>query len=79
MPTVEECTCCQEIAEVTNQLDEQHPSFSGVCTDIWVLRAAYLAYRQQYGDSNDTQQQYVFMIIFYSCEFSDMVKKTYNR
>ncbi|KAK2140532.1 hypothetical protein LSH36_1323g00023 [Paralvinella palmiformis] len=57
MPTVEECTCCQEIAEVTNQLDEQHPSFSGVCTDIWVLRAAYLAYRQQYGDSNDTQQQ----------------------
>jgi len=66
--TVEEC--CREI--VTNQFDEQHPSFNSVYTDIWVLRAAYLTHRQQYGDSNDTQQQYVFMIILYLSEFSDV-------
>ena len=58
-----ECVCCREIVEVRAKRDEgnsteiacitQHPGFSTVCLDVWVLQTAYYQYRQDYGTGSD--------------------------
>ena len=58
MPTLKECLCCQEIAQVVNKMSmntvamqciTEHPGFTTVCLDVWVLQTAYFQYQQQYG------------------------------
>lgn len=58
MPTAIECVCCCEIQEVEDKKNEvtppvkcitNHPGFSNVCLDIWVLQTAYYLYCQHYG------------------------------
>ena len=68
MDRVEECVCCKEIDCVKNKLYEavtvgelveppscitQHPGFSAVCLNRWVLQTAWLQYKQQYKSSYD--------------------------
>ncbi|XP_046555100.1 uncharacterized protein LOC124264401 [Haliotis rubra] len=60
-PTAEECSCCQENPTIVAKIEEvereglppvncitQHPGFTGVCCNRWVLQTAYFQYRQQY-------------------------------
>ena len=65
MPTVVECVCCREIDQMndllqgfgsTAQCITEHEGFDPVCLNVWVLHAAYFAYRQKYG-CRDTQEQ----------------------
>ena len=64
MDRVEECSCCQEIQQVAYKNQEvievtkpvrlftcitDNPGFHSVCLDRWVLQAAWLGYKQQYG------------------------------
>ena len=57
MPKEEECLCCTEVARVQDVMDEDpacqcitlHPGFQPACLNIYVLRIAYLQYRQYYG------------------------------
>lgn len=59
MGTGRECLCCNEIAtiaEIMSELEEaslqcitEHPGFTTVCLDIWVLQTAYYQYHQHYG------------------------------
>ncbi|KAK3092992.1 hypothetical protein FSP39_009758, partial [Pinctada imbricata] len=71
MPSTKENLCCREIQKVVDEIEEEkritsssdiqcitlHPGFSSVCLDRHVLKAAYHAYRQDYGsnmpDSNE--------------------------
>ena len=70
MPTVRESVCCKEISQVVQKMDEfeqdidcvtDHPGFSSVCLDRWVLETAYMQYRQHYGQGRQdaTQNQWV--------------------
>ena len=52
MPSLKECLCCQEIAEVVNKMSmntvamqciTEHPGFTTVCLDVWVLQTAYFS------------------------------------
>ena len=63
MPTSRECLCCHEITLVANKIAlagtkhvlqciTEHPGFSTVCLDVWVLQTAYFQYQQQYGVQN---------------------------
>ncbi len=66
MLTVAESICCREIEQVkcTMELEglgtciTDHPGFRSVCLDIWTLRIAYLAYKQQYGDLQEDENRY---------------------
>ncbi len=59
MPTQDECLCCREIEKIVDKVDDlgdsnvvcitDHPGFSSVCLNPWVLQAAYYQYRQQHG------------------------------
>ena len=64
MDREEECVCCHEIEQVANKNEEvmeyikptlpygcitNNPGFHTVCLDRWVLQAAWLQYKQQYG------------------------------
>lgn len=59
MTTARECQCCKEIPEVAERIntveDEniqcicEHPGFSTVCLDCYVLETAFYEYRQKYG------------------------------
>lgn len=61
MQSQRECLCCREIQTILNKLSNtgdtssqvrcitEHPGFSSVCLNIWVLQAAYSQYRQHYG------------------------------
>ena len=66
MTRVVECLCCSEIdcvlaknneAVEAEGLDEspvcitQHPGFSAVCLNRWVLQMAWFQYKQQYADA----------------------------
>lgn len=65
MDTINECVCCQEITATQNMClnheDEgtasehncitQHPGFSAVCLNKWVLQTAWYQYRQQYNNA----------------------------
>ena len=61
MPTARECVCCCEIDQVNEKKQEtwsgsevacivDHESFESVCLNVWVLQAAYFAYRYHYGE-----------------------------
>ncbi|XP_056014380.1 P2X purinoceptor 7-like [Ostrea edulis] len=59
MPTQRESICCCEIDRVNSKKDSsdrklscitQHPGFSLVCLDVYVLETAYYQYRSQYGE-----------------------------
>ena len=62
MPTHDECVCCTEINKIIEKVDDlsdsnvvcitDHPGFSSVCLNPWVLQAAYYQYRQEHGTSN---------------------------
>ena len=65
MPTLKECLCCQEIAQVVNKMRmttvamqciTDHPGFTTVCLDVWVLQTAYFQYQQQYGIQHGQNQ-----------------------
>lgn len=66
MPTVQECVCCDEIEQVKKERGDEypciigHPGFETVCLDKYVLKTAYLAYRQEYGhyQDNDNHARY---------------------
>ena len=64
MQSQRECLCCREIQVILNKLSDtddtstsgsqlrcitEHPGFSSVCLNIWVLQAVYSQYRQHYG------------------------------
>lgn len=66
MDREEECLCCHEVEQTVNKNDEvfervqpaeryqcitDNPGFRTVCLDIWVLQAAWLQYKQQYGNT----------------------------
>ena len=66
MDRKEECVCCHEIEQVANKNEEvmeyikptlpydcitDNPGFHTVCLDRWVLQAAWLQYKQQYGST----------------------------
>ena len=72
MPKVEENICCLEISKIVGEIEDkikiigsskiesQHdPGFSSVCLEVdrHVLKAAYHAYRQDYGTNmpNNTE------------------------
>ena len=70
MPTAHESVCCAEISQVWQKVEDQrpeiqmsciteHPGFQSNCLDVWVLEAAYYAFRQQYGADNHTAHEYV--------------------
>ncbi|ESO99415.1 hypothetical protein LOTGIDRAFT_113556, partial [Lottia gigantea] len=71
MLTVEECICCMEIDVVAHKCEEdgfncilQHPpGFEPVCLNSFDLETAYLQYRQQYGDTEETGSGYVNMYV----------------
>ncbi|KAL5013486.1 hypothetical protein ScPMuIL_007756 [Solemya velum] len=54
MPTTTECIWCAEIVKIQHVKGEfpdlncitQHPGFTSVCLDVYVLRTAYQAFRQ---------------------------------
>lgn len=58
METVVESICCREIEAVSQTMEIEgvhsciidHTGFRSVCLDEWVLRIAYYAYRQQFGE-----------------------------
>ena len=61
MPTARECVCCCEIEKIVEKREESlsgrhvecitdHEGFESVCLNMWVLQAAYYAYRYHYGD-----------------------------
>ena len=61
MPTARECVCCCEIDQVNEKKQEtwsgsevacivDHEGFESVCLNVWVLQAAYFAYRYHYGE-----------------------------
>ena len=63
MSTSLECVCCREIQQVLDKLGEieapalcitEHPGFSTVCLDMWVLQTAFYQYRQHYGPYSAT-------------------------
>lgn len=66
MPTALECICCCEIQPIVNKKNDlphghlpiqciiEHPGFTNVCLDMWVLQTAYYGYRQHYGSSART-------------------------
>nr|XP_022289218.1 uncharacterized protein LOC111101162 [Crassostrea virginica]XP_022311416.1 uncharacterized protein LOC111116718 [Crassostrea virginica]XP_022323186.1 uncharacterized protein LOC111124538 [Crassostrea virginica]XP_022323187.1 uncharacterized protein LOC111124538 [Crassostrea virginica]XP_022329137.1 uncharacterized protein LOC111128038 [Crassostrea virginica] len=70
MPTARECICCQESDRVNSKRESfnpdtpcitQHPGFSSVCLDVYVLETAYYQYRSQYGElraSNEERNRY---------------------
>ena len=62
----EECVCCHEIEQVATKNQEvmeytkptlsydcitDNPGFHTVCLDRWVLQAAWLDFKQQYGST----------------------------
>ena len=58
MSTVLECVCCREHDKITQKMEQdgvsdlcitQHPGFSAVCLNVWVLQAAYFQYHQEHG------------------------------
>ena len=61
MDTSGECVCCKEIAMVAGKIDAlddpslvcitDHPGFSPVCLNVWILQASYFQYRQEHGMS----------------------------
>lgn len=66
MTRVVECLCCSEIDCVLAKNNEavevegldgppvcitQHPGFSAVCLNRWVLQTAWFQYKQQYADA----------------------------
>ena len=75
MPTLTECVCCQSIDKVKlkcQELEEvelppvqcivQHPGFSSVCLDVWVLQTVYNEYRQAHGDLHKPLHEYVIYL-----------------
>ena len=58
MLLVPESVCCHEIVQIWQKIEEQmevqmsciteHPGFKSTCLDVWVLKTAYYAYRQQH-------------------------------
>ena len=77
MPSQRECICCREVVPVLNKLSEakdedlkcitDHPDFSAVCLNVWVLQAAYSQYRQQYGNYNATINESVNNYLPFLC------------
>ena len=67
MATNAECVCCQEIPQVSIELENtaretrdpiaacitEHPGFREVCLNHWVLEIAWLTYRSQYNEPYD--------------------------
>ena len=61
MPEAKECLCCAEIPRVANVTMEvpeidcitEHPGFSPICLNEYVLRVAYYQYKQRYGHRNE--------------------------
>ena len=66
MDRKEECVCCHDIEQVANKNQEvmeytkptlpcdcitDTPGFHTVCFDRWVLQAAWLDFKQQYGST----------------------------
>ncbi|XP_033646581.1 uncharacterized protein LOC117305813 [Asterias rubens] len=68
MPTVKESICCKEVERVVAKMDEfvldvdcitEHPGFSAVCLNLWVLETALWEYNQAYNppEQEVTQNQ----------------------
>lgn len=66
MPTARECICCQESDRVNSKRESfnpdtpcitQHPGFSSVCLDVYVLETAYYQYRSQYGELRASNEE----------------------
>ena len=66
MDREEQCVCCREIEQAANKNQEvmeypeptlpydcitDNPGFHAVCLDRWVLQAAWLDFKQQYGST----------------------------
>ena len=59
MSTRDECLCYREIIRVVGKVDDlcdpyilcitDHPGFSPVCLNPWVLQASHYQYRQEHG------------------------------
>ena len=63
MPSARESICCREIAVIEDKISElqvldssseatcitEHPGFSGVCLDVWVLQMAAHQIRHTHG------------------------------
>uniref|UniRef100_A0A1X7T1Y1 P2X purinoreceptor 7 intracellular domain-containing protein n=1 Tax=Amphimedon queenslandica TaxID=400682 RepID=A0A1X7T1Y1_AMPQE len=67
MPSRRECLCCRDIQAIMSKINEvndtqvkcitEHPGFSAVCLNVWVLQTAYAQYRQQYGNYNASMHE----------------------
>ncbi|XP_061195130.1 uncharacterized protein LOC133203348 [Saccostrea echinata] len=66
MPTPRESVCCCEIDRVNSKKDSfdkklscitEHPGFSSVCLDVYVLETAYYQYRAQYGELQTSSEE----------------------
>ena len=40
----------------------EHPGFRSNCLDVWVLKTAYYAFRQQHGADNRTGHEFVYFV-----------------
>ena len=56
-----ECVCCREYQQILEKLTDdgvadscitQHPGFSAVCLNMWVLQVAGFHVRQEHGTSH---------------------------
>ena len=69
MPNARESVCCLEISEVEDKMSElqtldpsseatcitEHPGFSGVCLDMWVLQTTAHQIRHTHGQGTIAQ------------------------
>ena len=73
MPTVRECLCCKEVDQISVVMQEfpdiacitDHPGFTTVCLDIYVLRTAYYSFRQHYNEELEDTPEYVYLYVFF--------------
>jgi len=81
MTTAAECVCCQSMDVIRAKCQEvadsdigrappcivDHPGFSSVCLNVWVLQAVYNEYKQRYGNI----EKPVFESVVHFCRIVD--------
>ena len=85
----EACICSQDIAQITNKLNEavtsgecekptcitQHPGFNPVCINRWFLQAAWYQYKQQCKESFDGPEDKLYRYKTYKQLASGILSK----
>ena len=72
-PTTHKSVRCVEIGQILQKVEDQkpavqmrcitkHPGFRSHCLDVWALKTAYYAFRQQHGADNRTGHEFIYFV-----------------